>query len=176
MTTRSPQIRDSAANTSPMPSRRRSEREWGVSGRIGGTACQGSIEPGRSSGAHMSKAGPSYREAVRRTTQDATGPNFWKLEGTVAGKGGEPRNRVRSAARASTMAHSSPYVVAAVDAFMADPTTTAFLFGDGYRIDLAEAVSSYEWAKVTFANKEATEHLKRAAVRTAILLARLEKA
>ncbi|KQO76406.1 hypothetical protein [Methylobacterium sp. Leaf88] len=66
-------------------------------------------------------------------------------------------------------------VQAAVDAFMADPSTTAFLFGDGYRIDLAEAVSSHEWAKVTVANKESTEHLKRAAVRTAILLARPEK-
>lgn len=33
----------------------------------------------------------------------------------------------------------------------------------------------HEWAKVTVANKEATEHLGRAAVRTAILLARPEK-
>ncbi|POR42688.1 hypothetical protein [Methylobacterium sp. V23] len=66
-------------------------------------------------------------------------------------------------------------VVAAVEAFMADPTTTAFLFSDGYRIDLAEAVSSHEWAKVTVANRDATEHLKRVAVRTAILLARPEK-
>ena len=67
-------------------------------------------------------------------------------------------------------------VVAALDAFMADATTTAFVFGDGYRIDLAEAVSSHEWAKVTMANREAAEHLKRTAVRTAILLARPEKA
>jgi hypothetical protein len=66
-------------------------------------------------------------------------------------------------------------VQAAVDAFMADPTTTAFLFGDGYQIDLAEAVSSHEWAKVTVANKDTTDHLRRAAVRTAILLARPEK-
>lgn len=66
-------------------------------------------------------------------------------------------------------------VVAAVDAFMADPTTTAFLFGDGYRIDLAEAVSSHEWAKVTVATKDTTDHLRRTAVRTAILLARPEK-
>jgi len=66
-------------------------------------------------------------------------------------------------------------VVAVVDAFMADPTTTAFLFGDGYQIDLAEAVSSHEWAKVTVANKDTTEHLRRAAVRTAILLARPKK-
>jgi hypothetical protein len=35
-------------------------------------------------------------------------------------------------------------VFAAVDAFMADPTTTSFLFGDGYQIDTAEAVSSHE--------------------------------
>jgi len=67
-------------------------------------------------------------------------------------------------------------VDAAVDAFMTDPTTTAFLFGDGYRLNLVEAVSSHEWAKVTVANHEATEHLKRVAVRTAILLARPEKA
>ena len=66
-------------------------------------------------------------------------------------------------------------VVAAVDAFMADPTTTAFLFGDGYQIDLADAVSSHEWAKVTVANKDTTDHLRRAAVRTAILLARPDK-
>jgi hypothetical protein len=67
-------------------------------------------------------------------------------------------------------------VVAAVDAFMADPTTTAFLFGDGYQIDLSEAVRSHEWASVTVGTKDATEHLKRTAVRTAILLARPEKA
>ena len=59
---------------------------------------------------------------------------------------------------------------------MADPTTTVFLFGDGYRIDLAKAVRSHEWASVTVATKDATEHLKRAAVRSAILLARPEKA
>ncbi|KQU17727.1 hypothetical protein ASG63_09565 [Methylobacterium sp. Leaf94] len=66
-------------------------------------------------------------------------------------------------------------VAAAVDAYMADPTSTAFLFGDGYRINLADAVSSHEWSKVTVANKDATEHLKRAAVRTAILLARPDR-
>lgn len=66
-------------------------------------------------------------------------------------------------------------VVAAVDAFMADPTTTLFVFGDGYQVDLAEAVRSHEWASVTVGTKDATEHLKRAAVRTAILLARPEK-
>lgn len=66
-------------------------------------------------------------------------------------------------------------IKAAVDAFMADPTATAFLFGNGYQIDLSEAVSSHEWASVTVANKDTTEHLRRAAVRTAILLARPER-
>ena len=66
-------------------------------------------------------------------------------------------------------------IVAAVDAFMADPTTTAFLFGEGFSIDLAEAVRAHELASVTVGTKDATEHLKRLAVRTAILLARPEK-
>lgn len=66
-------------------------------------------------------------------------------------------------------------IKAAVDAFMADPTATDFLFGDGYQIDLSQAVSAHEWASVTVANKDTTEHLRRAAVRTAILLARPEK-
>ncbi|WP_156368999.1 hypothetical protein [Methylobacterium sp. Leaf100] len=35
-------------------------------------------------------------------------------------------------------------IVAAVDAFMADPNTTAFLFGEGYRLDIAEAVRAHE--------------------------------
>ena len=38
-------------------------------------------------------------------------------------------------------------VVGAVDAFMADPTTEAFLFGDDYRIDMVAAVSSHERAR-----------------------------
>lgn len=66
-------------------------------------------------------------------------------------------------------------VVAAVEAFMTDQNTTAFLFGDGYQIDLAEAVRSHAWASVTLGTKDATEHLKRVAVRTPILLARPEK-
>lgn len=52
-----------------------------------------------------------------------------------------------------------------------------YLLSTNYcRIDLAEAVRSHEWASVTVRTKDATEHLKRAAVRTAILLARPEKA
>ncbi|GEP04011.1 hypothetical protein [Methylobacterium oxalidis] len=66
-------------------------------------------------------------------------------------------------------------VRAAVETYMADPATTLFVMGEGYGLDLAEAVQAHEWAKVMTANPNATEHLKRAAVRTAILLARPEK-
>lgn len=66
-------------------------------------------------------------------------------------------------------------VEAAVDAFLVDPTTTTFMIGRGYQIDLAEAVRAHEWASVTIGTKDATEHLKRTAVRTAVMLARPEK-
>jgi hypothetical protein len=66
-------------------------------------------------------------------------------------------------------------VVAAVGALMTDLTTTAFLFGNGYRIDLAEAVSSHGWAKDTVACTDTMDHLRRAAVRPAILLVQPEK-
>jgi hypothetical protein len=66
-------------------------------------------------------------------------------------------------------------ILAAVDAYMADPTTTLFVMGNGYGLNLAEAVRSHEWASVTVAHSTATDHLKRTAVRTAILLARPEK-
>ncbi|WP_132254418.1 hypothetical protein [Methylobacterium segetis] len=66
-------------------------------------------------------------------------------------------------------------VLAAVDAYLADPTTSLFLMGDGYGLDLDAAVRSHAWAAQTVFNAEATDHLKRAAVRTAILLARPEK-
>ena len=66
-------------------------------------------------------------------------------------------------------------VAAAVDALMATPTTTLFVFREGYRIDLAAAVRNHEWAFVTVATTDATEHLKRAAVHPAFLPVRPEK-
>ena len=66
-------------------------------------------------------------------------------------------------------------VVAAVDAFIADPTTTLFVLGDGYRLDLARAVRSHPFANATISGGEATRTRKYSAVRTAILLARPEK-
>lgn len=66
-------------------------------------------------------------------------------------------------------------VAAAVDAFMADPTTTSFRLGEGQVVDLAAAVAIQAWATREMANPDAAIHLKRHAVRTAILLARPEK-
>ncbi|MDV2984140.1 UNVERIFIED_CONTAM: hypothetical protein Q9R58_07485 [Methylobacteriaceae bacterium AG10] len=67
-------------------------------------------------------------------------------------------------------------VNAAVEAYRADPGTTAHPIADGYSLDLAAAVAGHAWASQVVANPEAGPGLKRAAVRTAILLARAEKA
>ena len=64
---------------------------------------------------------------------------------------------------------------AAVAAYLADPSTTAHPIADGYSLDLGEAVAGHAWASQVVANTESSENLKRAAVRTAILLARAEK-
>ena len=69
---------------------------------------------------------------------------------------------------------SGEEIEAAVNAFLADPITTCVL-GTCYEVDLAEAVRSHEWASVTVGTPNATEHLKRTAVRTAIMLARPRK-
>ncbi|GEP07405.1 hypothetical protein [Methylobacterium oxalidis] len=66
-------------------------------------------------------------------------------------------------------------VRAAVDAYMVDPSATLFVMGDGHGLNLAEAVQSHEWAKAAVEHPTAIDRLKRAAVRTAILLARPEK-
>ncbi|GJE30699.1 hypothetical protein [Methylobacterium oxalidis] len=64
-------------------------------------------------------------------------------------------------------------VSAVVDAYMADPTTSLFVFGDGY--GLAPGVLSHARASQTVLNANATDQLRRAAVSTAILLARSER-
>ncbi|QDI81055.1 hypothetical protein E8E01_11720 [Methylorubrum populi] len=67
-------------------------------------------------------------------------------------------------------------VNAAVEAYLATPDTSEHPIADGYSLDLGGAVAGHRWASEVVANTEATENLKRAAVRTAILLARAEKA
>ncbi|CAO4178734.1 hypothetical protein [Methylorubrum populi] len=66
-------------------------------------------------------------------------------------------------------------VNAAVEAYLADPEAAAYPIADGYSLDLAEAVAGHGWANQVVSNPEASPGLKRAAVRTAILLARTEK-
>ena len=66
-------------------------------------------------------------------------------------------------------------VAAAVDAYMTDPEAAAFQIAKYYRIDLAVAVADSKFARDVVANLEASDALKRGAVRTAILLARPTK-
>ncbi|MCY1644786.1 hypothetical protein [Methylorubrum sp. SL192] len=67
-------------------------------------------------------------------------------------------------------------VNAAVEAYLADPETNAHPIADGYSLDLGAAVAGHGWASQVVANRESSPGLKRAAVRTAILLARAQKA
>lgn len=67
-------------------------------------------------------------------------------------------------------------VSAAVEAYHADPDTTAHPIADGYSLDLAAAVAGHGWASQVVADPESSPGLKRAATRTAILLARAQKA
>ncbi|MDO9428476.1 MAG: hypothetical protein Q7T93_16790 [Methylobacterium sp.] len=66
-------------------------------------------------------------------------------------------------------------IAAAVDAFMADPSTKGFALGGAYRIDLLETVNSNQFAALIMQDPHANETHKRVAIRTAILLARPEK-
>lgn len=63
-------------------------------------------------------------------------------------------------------------VNALVEAYQADPGTSALPIADGYSLDLAAAVAGHGWASQVLANPESSPGLKRAATRTAILLAR----
>jgi hypothetical protein len=66
-------------------------------------------------------------------------------------------------------------IEAAADVFLCDPTVSTFRFESGHTLNVSASVEGHAWSKSTVANPEATEHLKRQAVRTAILLARPEK-
>jgi hypothetical protein len=52
-------------------------------------------------------------------------------------------------------------VVAAEDAFMQDPSTTLFVFGEGYQIDLAASVGASSFATRVVNDGHATETHKR---------------
>ncbi|KAB7782444.1 hypothetical protein [Methylorubrum populi] len=66
-------------------------------------------------------------------------------------------------------------VNAAVDAYLAKPETDSHPIADGYSLDLAAAVAGRRWASDIVGNVEAGLPVKRAATRTAILLARAQK-
>lgn len=63
-------------------------------------------------------------------------------------------------------------LVAAVDAFMADPSLTTFAIGDGYTLDPHDAVSASPFTLGLLADPKARPASKRGAVCTAILMAR----
>lgn len=64
----------------------------------------------------------------------------------------------------------------AVETYLSAPGTSAHPIAEGYTVDLAAAVRGHGWARKVTANPEANPILKRAAVQTAILLARAKKA
>ena len=66
-------------------------------------------------------------------------------------------------------------VNAAVEVFMKDAEAGAHPIAAGYSLDLAAAVGAHLWASKVIVHPESSPGLKRAAVRTAILLARAQK-
>jgi hypothetical protein len=67
-------------------------------------------------------------------------------------------------------------VNAAVEVYLSDLDVGTFPIADGYVVDLDAAVVQHSWACHVLANDEASLGLKRTAARTAILLARAQKA
>ena len=63
-------------------------------------------------------------------------------------------------------------LVAAVDAYLADPTTRSHPLGSGYTIDLAEAVAAHQRIRSATARANPDKLSRRMAVRSALLLAR----
>lgn len=67
---------------------------------------------------------------------------------------------------------SSAILLAAVDAYMADPATGAFDMRDGLTLDLAAVVAACPHARFVLDDPEANMMRKRGLVRRAILLTR----
>ncbi|PXW63070.1 hypothetical protein [Methylobacterium sp. B4] len=64
----------------------------------------------------------------------------------------------------------------AVETYLTRPETSAHPIAEGYTVDLAAAVEGHGWASQIAANPAINPVLRRAAVQTAILLARARKA
>ncbi|GEL43984.1 hypothetical protein MEX01_45750 [Methylorubrum extorquens] len=71
---------------------------------------------------------------------------------------------------------TNEHVNAAVQAYLANHETDVHPIADGYSLDLAATFAGYRWAGEVIASPEATPALRQAATRTAILLARAQKA
>lgn len=66
-------------------------------------------------------------------------------------------------------------VSAVVEAYMANHDVGAVTFGEGFRIDPAAAVAGHPFARTLMHQPWASDELRRAAVRAAILLAQPER-
>lgn len=66
-------------------------------------------------------------------------------------------------------------VCQAMEAFMADPGRASLDLGAGYSLDLHATIDASVLAKDLLSKSNADDHLRRAAIRSAILLARPEK-
>lgn len=65
---------------------------------------------------------------------------------------------------------------AAVDAVLAKPDTGPYPIGGGYLLDLAAAVDAHEPTRTALADADSRQGWRRTMARTAILMARPEKA
>ncbi|QDI83157.1 hypothetical protein E8E01_23460 [Methylorubrum populi] len=67
-------------------------------------------------------------------------------------------------------------VNAAVEAYCDNPTTASFAITDCYAINLLDAVTVHDFTRRVLSDPSSSRALKRDAIRTAILLARAQKA
>ncbi|WP_336492439.1 hypothetical protein [Methylobacterium nigriterrae] len=70
---------------------------------------------------------------------------------------------------------SNADIAAAVTAYLSAPETTAYPLGDQFALDLCTAVAAHPFTVKTLKHGQAGVSARRAAVRTALMLARPEK-
>ena len=70
---------------------------------------------------------------------------------------------------------SNADIAAAVETYLSDPETTAYLLGNQFSLNLSAAVAAHPFTAKTLKRGKIGVSARRAAVRTAILLARPEK-
>ncbi|MCJ2049647.1 hypothetical protein [Methylobacterium sp. J-070] len=74
-----------------------------------------------------------------------------------------------------TLAIIDDDVAGVIDAYMADPGVGLIAFGEGYYLDPAAAVAAHPFARTLIEESWASDELRRAAVRAAVMLARPER-